>query len=67
MLKEALTNRDYPQIRGAVIMLAIFVCVVNLLVDLLYTYIDPRIRAEFAGNLKKKSKKKKAKVKGGVA
>lgn len=48
-------------------MLAIFVCVVNLLVDLLYTYIDPRIRAEFAGNLKKKSKKKKAKVKGGVA
>lgn len=67
MLKEALTNRDYPQIRGAVIMLAIFVCVVNLLVDLLYTYIDPRIRAEFAGNSKKKAKKKKAEVKGGVA
>ena len=48
-------------------MLAIFVCVVNLLVDLLYTYIDPRIRAEFAGNSKKKAKKKKAEVKGGVA
>lgn len=63
MLREALTNRDYPQIRGAVIMLAIFVCVVNLAVDLFYTYVDPRIRAEFAGN----TKKKKALKEGGTA
>lgn len=66
MLREALTSRDYPQIRGAVIMLAIFVCVVNLLVDLLYTFIDPRIQAEFTGNSKKRSKKKSL-AKGGTA
>ena len=63
MLKEALTSRDYPQIRGAVIMLAIIVCVVNLVVDLTYTAIDPRIRAEFAGS----SGKKRGKSKGGAA
>lgn len=43
MLREALTGRDYPQIRGTVIMLAVLVCVINLAVDLIYTYIDPRI------------------------
>ncbi len=63
MLKEALTSRDYPQIRGAVIMLAIIVCVVNLVVDLTYTAIDPRIRAEFAGS----SGKKRGRSKGGAS
>lgn len=56
MLREALTSRDYPQIRGTVIMLAVLVCVINLAVDLIYTYIDPRIRAEFTGNSKSRKK-----------
>ncbi len=59
MLREALTSRDYPQIRGTVIMLAVLVCVINLAVDLIYTYIDPRIRAEFTGNSKSGKKKLK--------
>lgn len=54
MLNEALTSRDYPQIRGAVIVLAFLVCVINLIVDLIYTGIDPRIRAEFAESASKK-------------
>lgn len=65
MLREALTSRDYPQIRGTVIMLAVMVCVINLIVDLVYTYIDPRIRAEFVGGNKRA--KKKAVQKGGDA
>lgn len=56
MLRDALTNRDYPEIRATVIVLAILVCVVNLLVDLIYTAIDPRIREEFIG-LKKITKR----------
>lgn len=67
MLKDSLLNRDYPEIRGAVIVLAVCVCVINLIVDLIYTGIDPRIKEEFIGS-KKKGKNKTAKidVKGGA-
>ncbi len=36
--------RDYTAIQGAVIMFGIFVSIVSLAVDLLYAYLDPRIR-----------------------
>jgi len=36
--------RDYTAIQGAVIILGIFVSIVSLAVDLLYAYLDPRIR-----------------------
>ena len=37
-------QRDYPTVQGAVLMLAVTFVVVNLLVDLTYAYLDPRIR-----------------------
>lgn len=37
-------QRDYPTVQGAVLMLAVVFTVVNLLVDLTYAYLDPRIR-----------------------
>jgi peptide/nickel transport system permease protein len=37
-------QRDYPTVQGAVLMLALTFVVVNLLVDLTYAYLDPRIR-----------------------
>lgn len=37
-------TRDYPVVQGVVFVAAIAVSVVNLSVDLLYTYLDPRIR-----------------------
>ncbi len=37
-------QRDYPTVQGAVLMLALTFVVVNLLVDLAYAYLDPRIR-----------------------
>ncbi|MCC6176569.1 MAG: ABC transporter permease [Chloroflexi bacterium] len=37
-------QRDYPTVQGAVLMLATSFIVVNLLVDLTYAYLDPRIR-----------------------
>ncbi|MCC6174777.1 MAG: ABC transporter permease [Chloroflexi bacterium] len=37
-------SRDYPVVQGVVFVAAIAVSVVNLSVDLLYTYLDPRIR-----------------------
>lgn len=40
---QSILNRDYPIIMGTTIFLAAFVIVMNLLVDVLYKVIDPRI------------------------
>ncbi len=41
---NALNNRDYPVIAGITLITAVFVMVVNLIVDISYTWLDPRIR-----------------------
>jgi len=40
----ALLSFDYPAIVGAVIIVAIFYSVINLIVDLIYAWMDPRVR-----------------------
>jgi len=44
ILKEAVLGRDYPLIQGAVLFIALFYGFANLVVDLLYIILDPRIR-----------------------
>jgi peptide/nickel transport system permease protein len=41
---QAIYNRDYPVVQAAVFLLASTFVLVNLVVDILYTYLDPRIR-----------------------
>lgn len=41
---DAVTRRDYPMVQGAVLMVALTFAIVNLLVDLLYAYLDPRVK-----------------------
>ena len=43
---EAIHNRDYPMIQGTVLLVASSFVFVNLIVDVIYVYIDPRIRYE---------------------
>jgi peptide/nickel transport system permease protein len=43
---DAVLDRDYPMLQGAVLTVAVMVTVINLIVDMLYFYLDPRI--EFA-------------------
>jgi peptide/nickel transport system permease protein len=45
-LINAIFNRDYPVVQGATLMLALIFIVANLLVDLLYGVLDPRISQE---------------------
>lgn len=40
----AITSRDYPLIMGTTIFLATFIIVMNVVVDILYAFIDPRIK-----------------------
>lgn len=44
MLIGAINERDYPMVQGGVIVFASFVVLVNLLVDLAYLFVDPRLR-----------------------
>ncbi|MGQ9557483.1 MAG: nickel ABC transporter permease [Desulfurispora sp.] len=41
---EAIFNRDYPVIQGYALMMAVIFVLLNTLVDLLYSWLDPRIR-----------------------
>jgi len=42
----SVTNRDYPVLMGVTLLLAGVMTMANLVVDLLYAYLDPRIRYE---------------------
>ena len=41
---DAILRRDYPVIQGVVLMFSFVYVLVNLVIDILYTFIDPRIR-----------------------
>jgi peptide/nickel transport system permease protein len=41
---QSIFNRDYPVVQAAVFVVAVVVVLANLLVDLMYLYLDPRIR-----------------------
>jgi ABC-type dipeptide/oligopeptide/nickel transport system permease component len=43
---QAIYNRDFPVVQASVFLLATAFVLVNLLVDVLYSYLDPRIRAQ---------------------
>jgi ABC-type dipeptide/oligopeptide/nickel transport system permease component len=40
----SISNRDYPVIMGTILLYAVFLVIANLIVDLMYAYLDPRIR-----------------------
>lgn len=44
LLYEGISNRDFPIVQTTVLMGGVMIVVINLLVDILYAYIDPRIR-----------------------
>jgi len=44
MAIQAIFQRDYPLIQGFILMFAIVVVTVSIILDLLYAWLDPRIR-----------------------
>jgi len=58
-LYTGIVNRDYPIVNGCVLFIAFLVCMVNLIVDILYGFVDPRIKAQY--QTPKRSKVKIAK------
>lgn len=45
LFQSALVKQDYPLLQGAFLLLAVSVILANLLAEILYTYLDPRVRA----------------------
>ncbi|WP_292645125.1 ABC transporter permease subunit, partial [Mesorhizobium sp.] len=41
---DAALNRDYTLVMGTVVVIAIFTIVFNLIVDVMYAVVDPRVR-----------------------
>jgi len=53
-MMNGIAARDYPVINGVVLTLAAIVCCINLLVDVLYAFIDPRIKGFYIPDKKRK-------------
>lgn len=54
LLVDAMQSRDTSVVTGCIIMKTINISVILLLVDLLYAFVDPRIKSQYAGGGKKK-------------
>lgn len=61
---SAIGMRDFPALQGAVLVFSLYVSCVNLVVDILYGFVDPRIRAKYMSYKKKKVIKKTSAIEG---
>ena len=50
---DSIKGRDYPVVQGGVLLLAISFSLVNLLVDIIYAYVDPRIKSQYSRGKKR--------------
>ena len=64
---DSIKNRNYPIVQGGVLILAVIFSFVNLAVDLLYAYVDPRIKSQYRGakgTLKREKNEEEEEVQG---
>ena len=54
LMMTAINNKDFPIIEGCVLILAALICIINLVTDLIYGFVDPRIMAQYTAGKKKK-------------
>ncbi len=44
LITTSISNSDFPVVRGCILVLALFVIAGNLMADIMYAYVDPRVR-----------------------
>ena len=44
---RAAEERDYPAVQGSILVLAVTFVVVNTAVDIIYAFVDPRIKSQY--------------------
>lgn len=47
LMVDAIKNKDFPMVQGGVLFIAVTFSIVNLLIDILYAFLDPRIRSQY--------------------
>lgn len=47
LIVDSISKRDTPMVTGSIIMCCILVCIVNVFIDLIYAFFDPRIKAQY--------------------
>lgn len=47
LMVQSIKERDFPVVQGSVLFIAVAFSLVNLMVDILYAYVDPRIRSQY--------------------
>lgn len=47
MVVEAINNKDFPLVQGTIMTIALLYALVNLVVDVLYAFLDPRLRVRY--------------------
>jgi len=62
---DAISTRNFPSVRGSVIFLGITFTIINLLVDFVYTLVDPRIKTALFRTVRKPPKRLPAVAEGG--
>ena len=48
LVYDSIAKRDTPMVTGSIILCSVFMCLINLFVDLVYAYFDPRIKAQYS-------------------
>ena len=54
LMVDSITSKDIPMVLGSVIFMAVMFSFVNLLVDILYAFLDPRIKSQYGGPAKRR-------------
>jgi len=49
LLVESINKRDTPTVLGCLVIMAVCIAISNLVVDIVYAYVDPRIKAQYGG------------------
>lgn len=57
LMSSSISQRDFITTQGCVLICAFIVCLMNLLTDLCYAFVDPRIKAQYGFGGRKKGKK----------
>lgn len=60
LMVDAIKAKNTPLVQGGVLFIAVVMCFVNLLVDVLYAYVDPKIRSQYMRGKKAKFRVKEA-------
>jgi peptide/nickel transport system permease protein len=48
LIIQSILSRDYPMVLGCIVLFTLCFSIINLIIDLAYAYVDPRIRAQYS-------------------